>query len=75
MKWYGVCASLLLSAIFLVTMIEAYPLEDADSLPQTESGVWGDFHDSEAAKNAAYDDEIISHVVDIVNHALDALQS
>lgn len=75
MKSYGVCASLLLLAIFLVTMIEAYPIEDAGSLSQTESGVRGNFRDSEAAKNAAYDDEIVSHVVDIVNLALDALES
>lgn len=74
MKSIGVCGLLILLATLLATMTAAYPLEDTDVASRSDGRDGGDWGESEADKSAAYDDEIVSHVVEIVNLALDALQ-
>lgn len=75
MKLFDFCASLLLLTVFLTTTIDAYPIEDTNTSSKSDSIVVEDSLDLDAAASSLYDDEIVSRVVEIVNLALDALQS
>lgn len=75
MKSINICVSLwLLLAVFLIKLANAYPLEDTDLFAQPNSAALEGLPDAEADNSSSYDDEIVSHVVEIVNLALDALQ-
>lgn len=75
MKSFDRCMPLLLLAVFLITMAAAYPLEEVELLSPSGS-VAADSYllEAEGDQSSTYDDEIISHVVEIVNLALDTLQ-
>lgn len=79
MKSFDIRVSLLLLlvAVSLIALANAHPLDGTDLLPQSEDSPAAseDSLELEADKGSSYDDEIVSHVVEIVNLALDALQS
>lgn len=78
MKSFGYSVLIIvLVSVLLIAMTTASPIDDTDLLSESESdsALLDESLEPEADKSASsYDDEIVSHVVEIVNFALDAMQ-